>query len=241
MVCAAKADLAGNQILADLSPEETQRLLPNLEMIRARINDVLAEGGAPITYCYFPLDAVITLVANLEEGRTVEVGLIGDEGMVGIRVILGRSTGAYLAVVEIPGRCLRIKADLLKTEFKRGSVLHDRLLQYVRYMLAQVSQTAACNRTHLLEQRLCRWLLSMQDRVKSDELLITHESISQMLGAPRSDVTRAAGALRELGYLTSRRGKITILNRQGLESACCECYWIVKNDYIYPFRAEKSS
>ena len=234
MACAEKTELAKNQILSDLSPEEIRRLLPNLELVCVRSNDILAEGGVQITHCYFPLDAVVTLVANLEEGRTVEVGLIGNEGMVGIRVILGRSTGAYLAVVQIPGTCLRIRADLLRTEFKRGGVLQDRLLQYIRYMLAQVSQTAACNRMHLLEQRLSRWLLSIQDRVKSNELIITHESISQMLGAPRSDVSRAAGSLKKLGLLRSSRGKITILKRKGLESTACECYWIVKNDYIYP-------
>ena len=236
-----RADLALNQILAALPSEETRRVLANLELIHVQTNDILAEGGVPISHCYFPLDAVVALVANLEEGATVEVGLIGNEGMVGIRVILGRSTGAYLAVVQIPGKCLRIKPDLLKAEFKRGGVLQDRLLQYVRYMLAQVSQTAACNRMHLLEQRLCRWLLSIQDRVKTDELLITHEAIAHMLGATRSDVSRVVGALGKLGILHSSRGKTTILDRKALESTSCECYWIVRNDYIYPLRARKAS
>lgn len=234
-----KPDLASNQILGDLPPEEARLLFPHLEAVRVRNNEVLAEGGALITHCYFPLDAVITLVANLEEGRTVEVGLIGNEGMAGIRALLGGSRGAYLAVVQVSGRCLRIKVDHLRAEFKRGGELHDRVLHYVRYMLAQVSQTAACNRMHLLEQRLCRWLLGMQDRVKSAELTLTHETISQMLGATRSDVSRAVAALRDLGFLHSSRGKISIQDRKGLETASCECYWIVKSDYLYPFRAEE--
>ena len=237
---AEKGDLARNQILAALPSEEARRLLTNMEVVRVHTNDILAEGGVPITHCYFPLDAVVTLVANLEEGATVEVGLIGNEGLVGIRVILGRSTGAYLAVVQIPGNCLRIKPDLLRTEFKRGGVLQDRLLQYVRYMLAQVSQTAACNRMHLLEQRLSRWLLSIQDRVKSDELILTHEAISHMLGATRSDVSRVVEALGKLRILHSSRGKITILDRKALESTSCECYWIVRYDYIYPLRAGRA-
>ena len=193
---AEKADLARSQILADLPSEETRRLLANMEIVRVHTNDILAEGGVPITHCYFPLDAVVTLVANLEEGSTVEVGLIGNEGLIGIRVILGRSTGAYLAVVQIPGNCLRIKSDLLRTEFKRGGVLQDRLLQYVRYMLAQVSQTAACNRMHLLEQRLSRWLLSIQDRVKSDELILTHEAVATRVGRSRTAVTNTLRLLQ---------------------------------------------
>ena len=223
-------DLARNEILADLPREEVRSLLPRLEFCYLQANEVLANSGRPISYCYFLLDSVVTLLSSFKEGQMVGVGIIGNEGMVGIRTILGRKAGSCLVLVHIPGTCLRIESDLLRGEFKRGGVLQERLLQYIGSIYSQVCQSTGCNRTHQLEQRLCRWLLNFQDRLKSNELGITHESFSELLGAPRSDVTRTIAVLREMNALESSRGKVSILNRKLLESRCCECYSIVQND-----------
>ena len=163
----------------------------------------------------------------MEDGKSTEVGLIGDEGLLGIPAILGGETSGYSAIIQAPGNCLRIKVADLKAEFNRDGALRNRLLGYVRLLLLQISQTAACNRLHHLEQRFARWLLMVHDRVRKDEFPVTHEVLSLVLGAPRSEVSVAAASLRKEWFIRYWRGKITILDRQGLEKAACECYRVV--------------
>ncbi|OFV94259.1 MAG: hypothetical protein A3F68_08625 [Acidobacteria bacterium RIFCSPLOWO2_12_FULL_54_10] len=217
-------DFSKNQILANLPDEESKRLLPDLQLLSPRLSDVVYRSGDPVRYAYFPLDAVVSILASMEDGRTVEVTLIGNEGIVGITALLGGSTSGTVAVVQVPGDYLRIKADVLQAEFRRGGMLNRRLLRYINYLLAQISQTAACNRLHRLEQRLARWLLMTHNRVQRDEFPITHEFLSHMLGTPRSEVTIAAGILQKSWLIRYGRGSVTILDRPGLEAVACECF-----------------
>ena len=223
--------LVKNLLLSGLPRDASRRLLPNMEIVHLSNNDILAESGEPIAYCYFPLSAVLGLVADLEEGVPVGVGLIGEEGMMGIRVILGRSTGANRAVVLSPGAGLRIPSKHLVAQFNQSTGFRNRLLHYVRYMLAQFSQTGACNRIHLLEQRFCRWVLSFHDRVKSPRLVITQGAVADVLGAPRTEVCRIIASLKKRGLIDTGRRGILLKDRKGLESRSCECYWIIKYDY----------
>jgi len=175
------------------------------------------------------------MIAPMDDGKSVEVILIGQEGMLGLRAMLGGRTYRYNSVVQIPGNCMRIQAKVLQAEFDRCGVLQKRVLIYTRYLLAQTTQMAACNRVHRVEQRLARWLLMAYDRVKRNEFPMTHEILSAMLGTPRSEVTIAAGAFRRSGFLRYGRGKITILDRKGLESVACECYQILHEE-LYSLR-----
>jgi len=229
-----KVDLSKNRILAALPEEESSRLRPHLQLVSCSLGKVLWMRGDPVRYLYFPQDAVAALLASMDDGKSVEVALTGAEGLLGIWALLGAEKYWYLAVVQVPGSFLRIHAEVLRAEFERGGVLHHQLLRYTRYLLAQISQTAACNRVHLLQQRLARWLLMLQDHAKGNEFPITHEFLSQMLGTPRSEVTLAAGMLRNLGLIRYARGKMAILDRQGLEAAACECYQIVTDELNDP-------
>lgn len=220
-----------NRLLAALPPEEYQRLLPQLEFVSLDLGRVLYQVGQPIDYVYFPHRSMISLVMVLQDGSTAEVGLVSGNGMVGIPVILGSDISFNLAIVQIADGAMRMPADSLKTEFKRGGSLQALLLRYVQALLTQVSQTAACNRLHGLEARLARWMLLVQDTIHSNELQLTQEFIAQMLGVRRAGVTIAAGALQQAGLIRYSRGKITILDRQGLEAISCECYRVIENEY----------
>jgi CRP-like cAMP-binding protein len=222
-----KKDLSRNQILDNLPTGETQRIFPLLDHVDLKLGEVVYRTGDAMSHVYFPLDAVISLVAVMENGRSVEVGLKGCEAVLGIDAVLGMPTSMNVAVTQIPGSCLKIKAQAIQAEFQRCTLLHGRLLRYIRYFLTQVKQTAACNRVHRLEQRFARWLLMVHDRVRREEFPITHEFLSYMLGAPRTDVSLAAAALREAGLIRYERKKIAILDRKRLEAASCECYAIV--------------
>lgn len=220
-----------NRLLAALPPEEYQRLLPQLEFVALELGQVLYQIGEPIDYVYFPHRSLVSLVMVLQDGSTAEVGLVSGNGMVGIPVILGSDISFNLAIVQVAESAMRLPADHLKTEFQRGGALQSLLLRYVQALLAQVSQTAACNRLHPLEARLARWMLLVQDAIHSDELQLTQEFIAQMLGVHRSGVTIAAGALQQAGLIHYNRGKITILNREGLEAISCECYRVIEDEY----------
>jgi CRP-like cAMP-binding protein len=229
-----RADMASNQILARLPEKEARRLLPHLRFVALRLKQALYRPGDAIRDVYFPQDAVISMIAPMDDGRSVEVTLIGREGMLGVRAILAGKTYWYSSVVQIPGGSLRIDAKVLQREFKRGGVLQDRLLHYISYLLVQTSQTAACNRVHRLEQRLARWLLMARDRVQQDEFPMTHEFLSEMLGTSRSEITSAAGMLRKFGVIRYARGRMTILDRKALESVACECYHILHDELYGP-------
>lgn len=221
-----------NQILAALPEQEYQRIAPHLETVSLKRGQVLHEPYEAIRDVYFPNRAMISLVSIMEDGATTEIGLVGNEGMIGLPVILGGGLTPSQAIVQVQDGAMKLSADLLKQEFQRGEVLQKRLLLYTQAFFTQVSQSAACNRQHSIEERLARWLLSVQDCVLADELPLTQEFIANMLGTRRSGVTVAASILQQAGMITYSRGKITILNQESLEETACECYRLVQSEFI---------
>jgi CRP-like cAMP-binding protein len=221
-----------NQLLMALSAEQYQRLAPHLEPIKLPLHQVLYGPGEPVDYVYFPSNAIISLVFTTREGATVEIGIVGREGMVGIAAILGGDSMLNTTVVQISGNALRIKASFLKAEFDRDSALRNLLLRYIQASFTQVSQQAVCNRLHSLEERLSRWLLSIHDCLRQDEFTMTQEYIAEMLGSRRSGVTVAAGTLQKAGIIYYRRGNIKILDRSKLEATSCECYSIIRAECL---------
>jgi CRP-like cAMP-binding protein len=232
MRSAPKFDPFKNQFLARLPDEELKNLRPHIHLVSGKLSDVLFGAGDSVQYLFFPLGAVISIVTNTKEGRGVEVALIGSEGLVGVWAAMGSQANWHDAVVQAPGALLRIKVSVFRAELNRSPALRDHLNRYMLFLLAQVSQTAACNRLHRLEQRLARWLLMTHDQVRTKEFHQTHEFLSHMLGTDRSEVTIAAGILRKAGLISYLRGKVKIVDRTGLEEASCECYRIIANESI---------
>jgi len=231
---------AVNRLLAALPDAEYQHLIPHLERVPLSLKQVLYEVGEPIEYVYFPHRAIVSSLCTMEDGSMVEVGLVGNDGVVGIPAALGDNIAITTATVQVPDSAMRMKASLLKSEFQRGGVLQSLLLLYMQALYALVSQNAACNRLHQLDGRLARWLLLVYDRVESNELPLTQEFISQMLGVRRAGVTEAANMLQQAGLIRYTRGKITILNREELEAASCECYEIINGEYVRLLSTEHS-
>ena len=221
---------ADNRLLAALPRAEYERLIPHLEVVHLPRGKILFDVGACIPYAHFPLKGVISLLGMTEDGETVEVAMVGNEGMLGIPIILKAGLALHRGMVQIPAEALRINSEVLKLEFNRSGKLQELLLGFTHSLIAQISQSATCNRFHTVERRLGRWLLVIDDRVRNQTFSLTQEFISQMLGTPRTVVTVAANKLQDAGLIRYRRGKITILNRPGLESAACECYGIVTNE-----------
>ena len=219
-----------NRILAALPVKEYKRLLPQLELVELRLGKVLYQPSEPIRHVYFPNRGAISLVVMMEDGTQVEIGLIGNEGMLGLAVALGTDSTPHLAVVQIAGEAMKMSIETLREEVKRCSPLYHALLRYAEALFIQTAQTAACNRHHHLDSRLARWLLMSQDRAKSENIGLTQELIATMLGVRRAGVTVAAATLREAGIIRYSRGKIHILNRERLEKAACECYVVVRNE-----------
>lgn len=230
MPAVPKAAISKSRILSRMSEGESKRLLPHLRFVALRLKQVLYRPGEPIRYAYFPLDAVVSVVAPLDEGRSVEVTLIGPEGMLGLRALLTGKTHWNIAVVQVEGGCLRIDAKVLRAEFKRAGALQDEVLHFASYLLIQTAQMAACNRVHRLKQRLARWLLMTHDRAKHDEFPMTHEFLSEMLGTPRSEVSAVADAFRKSGIIFYKRGRMAILDRKALEAEACECYQVLREE-----------
>ncbi|HEY0405555.1 MAG TPA: Crp/Fnr family transcriptional regulator [Pyrinomonadaceae bacterium] len=230
--------LTDNHILAALSEEEYQHLLSQAEQVSLRQQQILCSSGDPIKHLYFPLTAVFALVATMKDGSTVEVGVIGSEGMVGISAFWGVPVVPHQVVVLMPGEAIKMPAEALKKALDHdGGHLHDLLLRYTHALVAHISQTAACNQLHKLDARLARWLLVSHDRARSDEFPLTQEFIAQMMGIRRAGVTEAAGRLRQQGLLNYSRGHVAILDRQGLEAIACECYEIVRQAFDYYLRS----
>lgn len=217
-----------NRILAALSREEYGDLRPFQEHVRLVQGRVIYDAGDLIRYVYFPLGGMLSLLSTTRAGASVEVGMIGKEGVAGLPAILRVNTAPYRVVIQLPGNAMRFRVDVLKDAFNRGGRLQDLLLRYMHTLLTQISQSAACNRFHTVEERLCRWLLVSHDRVNSDVLGLTQEFLSQMIGSPRTSVTAIAGALQRANLIAYSRGKLRILNRPGLEAASCECYEVVR-------------
>ena len=220
-----------NRLLAAARAVEPERSLPTLEAVHFDLGQVLCESGANQAYIYFPTSAVVSLLHVMQDGCVAEAGLVGNDGAVGVGLFLGGGQMPSRAVVQIAGDAIRIKATALQDEFRRGGALQRLLLIYTQALITQISQTAACNRLHPLEQRLCRCLLLCYDRVKSDEVFMTQDSIAHMLGGRRPSVTVAAGRLQQAGLVRYSRGHILILDRMGLESAACECYRVIRDEY----------
>jgi len=220
---------SANRVLQAVSYKENQRLLAHSEQVELAYGDVLCEPGKPIRYVYFPNNGIISLLTPVDGYPSVEVGLVGREGMAGIGLFLGIGVSPVRMLVEGAGTAIRMKAASFRDELKRSPGLQRELRRYLYAFMAQVAQTAACNRHHLLGKRLARWLLMTHDRAQSDKFHLTHEFLAHMLGVRRVGVTRAAGLLQELKIISYRRGNITILDRQGLERASCRCYGAVND------------
>jgi CRP-like cAMP-binding protein len=227
----AKSPPPRNKILAALPRKEYQRLLPHLTPVSLSLGETLYEMEGSIRHVYFPGSSVVSLVTHMDEGTSVEVGLIGGEGMVGLSVVMGDDVSQNHAVVQIADGAMRMTTAALRAELKHGGKLQSLLLRYSLTLLKQVSQTAACNRNHNMGERLARWLLLCQDRVGGSEIRLTQEFLAQMLGTRRSRVSEAAIILQHAGLIRYSRGIITILDREGLEEFVCECYRAVKAEF----------
>lgn len=220
--------LTQNRLLTVLPQKEYERLTPHLEPVHLRKGEVLYEANDPVRYAFFPSNGIVSLLLTTEEGEMIEVGMIGNEGVTGLPVILRADRTPYLVVAQLPVEAVRIKAEALKSIFDEGGQFQHLLLSYTHVLFTQVAQSALCNRFHTVEERLCRWLLEVRDRAQSSAFDFTHEFIAQMLGAPRSGVSMAAGALQRAGLIRQSRGRTTILDGQGLEAEACECYQVIK-------------
>ena len=220
-----------NHLLAALPPAELQRWLPHLEAVELPLGRVLYESGIALTHVYFPTTAIVSLLYVMEDGASAEIAVAGNEGLVGISLFMGGESTPSRAVVQSAGRGFRLVAAFLKREFAHSLPVLHLLLRYTQALITQMAQTAVCNRHHTLDQQLCRWLLLSLDRLEGQELVMTQLLIANMLGVRREGVTAAALKLQEAGLIRYTRGRITALDRAGLEARSCECYNVVKLEY----------
>ena len=220
-----------NHLLDALPNADFERIASHLEVIRMDLGEVLYEPGARLRHVYFPTTSIVSLLYVMEDGASAEIAVVGNEGMLGISLFMGGETTPSHAVVQSAGYGVRLKAQLLKEEFARFGPMMHLLLRYTQALITQMAQTAVCNRHHSVDQQLCRWLLLSLDRLEANELTMTQELIANMLGVRREGVTEAAGKLQEAGLINYRRGRISVLDRKGLEARCCECYRVVKSEF----------
>lgn len=220
-----------NYILASLPPEDYERLQPHLEPYEMKHGEILHRAGGEMEYVYFPENSMVSLISHTAGGESVEVGVVGFEGMAGISSVLGVDDSPHEALVQIHDGGMRLGVRALREDFKRGGALHDLLLRYTQALLLQTSQVAACNRLHTLSERLARWLLMSLDRCECEELPFTQEFLSLMLGVRRAGVTEAAIILQAEGLIHYSRGRIMIIDRPGLETHSCECYPVIREEF----------
>lgn len=225
------SDPRQNQLLAVLPDAEWARWMPYLESVEMPLGKVLYESGSRVEHVYFPTTSIVSLLYVMEDGASAEIAVVGHEGIVGISLFMGGASTPSRALVQSAGKGFKLRADMVLGEFNRAGLVMHLLLRYTQALITQMSQTAVCNRHHSLDQQLCRWLLLSLDRLHSEELVMTQELIANMLGVRREGVTEAAGHLQNAGLIEYRRGRITVLDRAGLERRTCECYAVVKKEY----------
>ena len=234
------ADRSLNHLLAAVPTAEWKRLAKHLEPVDLSLAQVLYESGATMTHMYFPTTSIVSLLYVMENGSSAEIAVVGNEGLVGVSLFMGGESTPSRAVVQSAGKGFKIEAQIMKDEFnKAGPVMHL-LLRYTQALITQMAQTAVCNRHHSLDQQLCRWLLLSLDRLHGTDLVMTQELISNMLGVRREGVTEAAMQLQAAGIIRYTRGKISVLDRPGLERRTCECYAVVKKEYDRLLPAKKA-
>jgi len=226
-----------NQLLAALPSEDQDRLVPHLELVPMASGESLYESGTLPQHVHFPTTSIVSLLYVMQDGASAEIGVVGNEGVLGIALFMGGETTPSRAMVQSAGHGYRLRAHHLKAEFNRAGALLQVLLRYTQSLLTQMAQTSACNRHHSIEQQLCRWLLMRLDRIDSNRIAVTQELIAGMLGVRREGVTEAAGRLQRAGMIRYSRGRIEVLDRAALESCVCECYAVVKreSDRLLPY------
>ena len=220
-----------NRILQQLDDSDWKRLQPSLQPVELSFKEPLYEPGQSIAYMHFVEIGVVSLVRELEEGGTIETGTIGNEGVVGLPAFLGAMTGSGRAFCQIPGRALRVKVKVMTAELERNSKVAKLLLRVADATMSMLAQVAACNRAHPVEERMARWLLMTHDRVDDDEFPLTQEFLAMMLGVRRPSVNIAGLTLQQAGLIQYRRGRIRVVNRQGLEASSCECYQQIRQEF----------
>lgn len=219
-----------NHILAALSKPEIDRLTARLQLVHLQLGETIYEPGQPLHYAYFPTSSITSLIYITEGGASAEAAGVGNEGVVGVPLFLGGNTTTSSAVVQMAGSAYRLEASILKAEFNCGGILQRLLLRYAQALMTQMFQTAVCNRYHSVEQQLSRWLLLTVDRIATEELVMTHELVANMLGVRRESITQAATSLQNDGCIKYRRGHIAVMDRKKLEMRTCECYGVVQKE-----------
>lgn len=234
-------DGIGNRILLSLPPATFKRIQPALEFVKTARSDVIDRADRPVEYLYFVNRGLISLVMTMKDGRTVEIGVVGIEGVTNAHALFGFTTAPLEAIVQVPGSAFRIKRTTLKSSIAGDDVLRETLEKYANFALLAFAQTAACNRLHHLEERCCRWLLIAHDSARSDTFSLTQEFLAMMLGVQRSGVSITASLLQKSGLIHYRHGTVTVTNRSALENAACECYDSMRIAFDKLFRAPKKS
>ena len=231
VVAAAPPDPKQNAILAALPKSDYERLLPDLELVPMPKGWTMSEAGDHVNFLHFPISGIVSMIYILEDGSSSEIALVGNEGMVGVSIFMGGDSMPSSTEVQSVGKAYRLPRKIMKREFSLGGQLQHLALLYTQALIAQTSQTAVCNQHHALDQRLCRWLLMSVDRLHSEELRITQEMISNLLGTRRESITQAVSQLQMDGVIASSRGHITVMDRPKLEKRACECYEVVRQEY----------
>jgi CRP-like cAMP-binding protein len=224
-------DATGNRLLASLPAEEFSRLLPYLEPVAHPAKTCLCEPDNPIRHVYFPTAGVISLLAVKTPSTAIEAGMVGREGFVGLPVFLGTDRSTGLCMVQLPLQAVRMAADDFRAVVPRDGSLHALLLRYTHFLLCQISQSLACCATHAVEKRFCRWLLTVHDRADNDEFPLTHAFVASMMGVRRASVSTVAAGLQQRGLIGYERGRLTVLDRAGLESIACGCFRVVRSEW----------
>jgi CRP-like cAMP-binding protein len=221
----------GNRLLDQLSDHELDRLEPCWEIVALRQAQEIYRPGGPLSYVYFPLTGLYAVVVRMKDGKVVEAGTVGNEGMLGVTSLLDLDFSTMTVTTPVPGDCLRMSVEMFRSASKPGGAFDRVLRRYTAFALLSAHQTVACNAVHSAEERMCRWLLTNHDRLRNNQMSLTHEFLAELLGVRRQTVTVIAGTLQAAGFISSSRGLVRILNREGLEASACECYIVSKSVY----------